>query len=133
MAPSPSATRPNWRPRSRDAEDQWEDEETRPTGLEGRKGRAAVKLSTGGPVAVRIAPNGQVLQAADETLADAVAYAARIGGLIGEMLGLEELQAVDCASRTERLVMFTDQEGDLVALRLPATADMTVLRERLGL
>jgi len=116
--------------RERAREEDWEDEETRPSTTDGRPRRAT---ATTGPVAVRIAGGGQVIQAASEELADAVAYAARLGGLIGELLGLEELRAVEYASRAERLVMFTDEEGDLVALRLPATADMTVLRDRLGL
>jgi len=85
------------------------------------------------PIAARVAASGAVIETADEDLADAVAYAGRLAGLIGELLGLEGFRALECASKDERVVIYVEEEGGLVAGRVPAAADVSLLRERLGL
>jgi hypothetical protein len=85
------------------------------------------------PVAVRVGADGTILEAADGELADAVAYAGRLSSLIGELLGLEGFRALECTSKDERLVIYTDASGGLVGGRIPIGADVGPLRNRLGL
>jgi hypothetical protein len=115
----------------------WESEVTRPGGpsiglgfdTNRLDGTAVIEL----PIAARVAPNGAIIDTADEDLADAVAYAGRLAGLIGEMLGLDGFRALECASKDERIVIYVEEQGGLVAGRVPAIADVSLLRERLGL
>jgi len=114
----------------------WESEVTRPGGpsiglgldMDGRDA-AVIEL----PIAARVAASGAVIETVDEDLADAVAYAGRLAGLIGEMLGLDGFRALECASKDERVVIYVDEHSGLVAGRVPAIADVSLLRERLGL
>lgn len=85
------------------------------------------------PVAVRIAANGTVLESVDEDLAGAVAYTGRLADLIGELLGVDGFRAIEFASQDERIVIYVEEAGGLVAGRLSADADVSVLRERLSL
>ena len=116
----------------------WESEVTRPAGpsiglgldMNGRDvGTAVIEL----PIAARVAASGAIIETVDEDLADAVAYAGRLASLIGEMLGLDGFRALECASKNERLVIYVDEHSGLVAGRVPAIADVSLLRERLGL
>ena len=114
----------------------WESEVTRPGGpsiglgleMDGRDA-AVIEL----PIAARVAASGAVIETVDEDLADAVAYAGRLAALIGELLGLDGFRALECASKDERIVIYVDEHSGLVAGRVPAIADVTLLRERLGL
>ena len=116
----------------------WGSEVTRPAGpsiglgldMNGRDGGTAVVEL---PIAARVAASGAVIETVDEDLADAVAYAGRLVGLIGEMLGLDDFRALECASKDERVVIYVDEDNGLVAGRVPAIADVSLLRERLGL
>lgn len=82
----------------------------------------------------RIDPSGAVIHAADEATGDAVAYAARLASLVGELLGLESLRAMECASRAERLIVYTTADsGELVACRGALAEDATALRTKVGL
>jgi hypothetical protein len=87
------------------------------------------------PVVLRIARSGAVLKnkGADEELAGVVAYAHRLVQLAGELLGLEELAAIECQFTEGRCLIFSEDNGDLVALRPRADANLQVIRERLGL
>jgi hypothetical protein len=116
----------------------WESEVTRPAGPSIGLGFDANRRDSGAavidlPIAARVAANGTVIEAVDEDLADAVAYAGRLAGLIGELLGLDGFQALECASKEERVVVYVEEEGGLVAGRISAAADISLLRERLGL
>jgi hypothetical protein len=82
----------------------------------------------------RIDPSGAVIHAADEATGDAVAYAARLASLVGELLGLESLRAMECASRTERMIVYTAADsGALVACRGALAEDASALRAKVGL
>jgi hypothetical protein len=85
------------------------------------------------PVAVRVGADGTILEAVDGELADAVAYAGRLSALIGELLGLEGFRALECTSKDERVVIYSDASGGLVGGRVPIGADVGPLRNRLGL
>jgi len=116
----------------------WESEVTRPAGPSIGLGLETSLRTTGTavielPIAARVAASGAVIETVDEDLADAVAYAGRLAGLIGEMLGLDDFRALECASKDERVVIYVDEDSGLVAGRVPAIADVSLLRERLGL
>jgi hypothetical protein len=117
----------------------WESEVTRPAGPSIGLGFDTSRRDPGTthvielPIAARVAASGAVVETEDEDLADAVAYAGRLAALIGELLGLEGFRALECASKDERVVIYVEEEGGLVAGRVPAIADVSLLRERLGL
>jgi hypothetical protein len=87
------------------------------------------------PVAIRLAPNGAVLKSkgASEDQAGAVAYAARLVELAGELLGAGRFVAMECAFKQGRCLLYTEANGDTVALRPRADANLGPLREKLGL
>jgi hypothetical protein len=116
----------------------WESEVTRPAGPSIGLGIDANRRDSGAavidlPIAARVAANGTVIETIDDDLADAVAYAGRLASLIGELLGLEGFRALECASKEERVVIYVEEEGGLAAGRVSAAADVSILRERLGL
>ena len=98
-----------------------------------RAERAQTEEDVALPVAAHLAPDGSVLEATDHEFADAVAYIGRLSSLIGELLGFDEFRALECASKEERVFVYTDQEGGLVAGRLPASVEASPFRDRLGL
>jgi hypothetical protein len=87
------------------------------------------------PIMVRLSSHGTVLRnkGGSEELAEATAYAHRLVQLTGELLGLEEFVALECGFGSERFFVFTEGDGDVVALRPRADLNLQALRERLGL
>jgi hypothetical protein len=87
------------------------------------------------PVALRLGPNGTVIRnkGASEDLAAAVAYATRLTELMSELLGAGRFVAMECAFKEGRCLMFAESNGDTVALRPRPDANLTPLRDRLGL
>jgi Domain of unknown function (DUF4388) len=87
------------------------------------------------PVALRLSSSGAVLKnkGASEEEADAVAYAARLVELTGELLGAGRFVAMECAFKDGRFLLYTESNGDTVALRPRADANLTALRDKLGL
>jgi hypothetical protein len=87
------------------------------------------------PVMLRLSATGSVLRnrGGSEELAEATAYAHRLVQLTGELLGLEEFVALECVFANDRLLVFTEGEADVVALRPRSELNLQALRERLGL
>ncbi len=128
-------------PRREEAEP-WEDDVTRPTRdepprLPGPQGSPAPQpLLIEPALLVRLAPGGEVLEAkgATEEIADVVAYVTRLAALVGELLGLDRLRALECATKDERrFFLYVDDAGVVVALRPARDADLALLRGRIGL
>ncbi len=92
---------------------------------------------TGGDFAVvmRLGPSGAITtnRGGTEALAETVAYAQRLLQLAGELLGFEEFSAVECGFVAGRCIIFSEGEGEMVALRPRPEANLQALRERLGL
>jgi hypothetical protein len=84
---------------------------------------------------MRLGPNGAVLsnRGGSEELAESVAYVQRLLQLTGELLGLGEFSAVECAFVAGRCLIFADSAGETVALRPRTDANLAALREKLGL
>jgi hypothetical protein len=87
------------------------------------------------PVMLRLSASGSVLRnrGGSEELAEATAYAHRLVQLTGELLGLEEFVAFECVFANDRLVVFTEGDAEVVALRPRPELNLQALRERLGL
>lgn len=87
------------------------------------------------PMFLRLAANGGVLRSegADEELAAVVANARRLGRLAGQLLGMDPFVAMECTLASGRLLIYDDDDGETVALRVRNEASLQSLRERLGL
>ena len=68
-----------------------------------------------------------------EELAAVTAYAARLGALIGDTLGMEGLRAVECITGAKRRLFYVEKNGNLIGLEAAAEVDLGPLREKLGL
>jgi hypothetical protein len=84
---------------------------------------------------LRLGAGGSIIKnkGATEEMAGVVAYAHRLGQLAGELLGLEPFVAVECIFADGRMLMFDEDNGDIVALRPRADTNLQALRDRLGL
>ncbi|HET7541273.1 MAG TPA: DUF4388 domain-containing protein [Polyangiaceae bacterium] len=84
---------------------------------------------------VRLDPAGNVISAkgASEELAPVAAYAARLAELIGNMLGMDGFSSLECGFPKDRVFLHRERSGNLVAVKLPAEAEVGALRERFGL
>jgi len=130
-----------------DDDHDWEKEVTKPAGPtfgtfeslpaasepRTRAARTETEEELAFPISAHLAPDGTVLEATDHDFADAVAYIGRLSSLVGELLGLDQFRALECASKEERIFVYTDEDGGLVAGRLPASVEASPFRDRLGL
>jgi Domain of unknown function (DUF4388) len=84
---------------------------------------------------VRLDSAGNIVSAKGESeeLAPVAAYTARLAELIGNMLGMEGFSALECSFPKEKVFLHRERSGNLVALKVPADAEVAALRERFGL
>lgn len=93
---------------------------------------------------IRVAPGGAIVNSkgGSEEVAAAVAYTQRLVELVGDLLGLDRFVAMECTFKDEpgaqpagqsRCLLFTEANGDTVALRPRPDSSMQSLRESLGL
>ncbi len=84
---------------------------------------------------VRLDRNGNVLSAQgnSEAIAAVAAYAARMGDLIGDALGVGALVAVEAEFGSEHVFVHSEKSGNLVGLRTSHESDVSQVRERFGL
>lgn len=84
---------------------------------------------------VRLDPAGNVVSAKGESeeLAPVAAYTARLAELVGNLLGMEGFNSLECSFPKERVFVHRERSGNLVALKVPAGAEVGALRERFGL
>ena len=87
------------------------------------------------PVLLRLGPGGGILrnEGGDEELAAVVANARRLGRLAGQLLGMDSFVAMECTLASGRLLIYDEDNGETVALRVRNEASLQSLRERLGL
>jgi hypothetical protein len=85
--------------------------------------------------AVRLEPDGKLLSSrgAAEELAEVTAYTMRLATLIGERLGMDELRAIECVTRTHRRLFYVEKNANLIGLEARVDTDLNALREKLGL
>jgi hypothetical protein len=85
--------------------------------------------------AVRIDPAGNVVSTKGDTaeLAQVASYAARLAELIGDGLGMQGLLSVEVAQYGSRTLIYKEKSGNTFALNASIDADLSQVRERLGL
>jgi Domain of unknown function (DUF4388) len=84
---------------------------------------------------VRLDPTGNVItsRGRGQDLAPVAAYAARLCAIIGEILGMQQLMALECARKNSRSIVHLEKSGNLVAVQTLADADLGSVRQRVGL
>jgi hypothetical protein len=85
---------------------------------------------------VKLDADGNVLEergAGVGYFAPAVAYAARLGHLIGDALGLERLRALECTYAASRTLVQIENSGTVVGVHAELETDVGAFRERAGL
>jgi len=90
------------------------------------------------PTELRLSADGQLLaptggDEADEDWASVVAYASQLGGLIGELMGLEGFRGLDCHFKDKRWLIAQADSGELRAVRVRNQAEADTYRARWGL
>jgi hypothetical protein len=85
--------------------------------------------------AVRIDQAGNVVSAkgAAEELTQIAAYAARLAELVGDGLGMQGLVSVEVTQLRSRTLIYKEKTGNTFALCAAPDADLSQVRERLGL
>lgn len=83
---------------------------------------------------LRLSPTGAVAlnQGATQDFADIVAYACRLGELIGMLLGVERFVAMECTFKSGRCFIVLEEDGKVIALGPRPSVDLTTIRELLG-
>ena len=84
---------------------------------------------------VRLDPAGKIVSAKgdSEEFAPVAAYTARLAELIGNLLGMDGFGSLECSFPKERVFLHRERSGNLVAIKLPAEAEVGALRERFGI
>ncbi len=84
---------------------------------------------------VLLSPDGALLSAKGqdaEQFATAAAYATQLAKLVGDGLGLDGFQELDCEFRRGRCLIYFDENGNTVGVRPRPDVPMTNIREILG-
>lgn len=87
--------------------------------------RAAVRIDSAGNVVSSKGDAGDLGQIA--------AYAARLAELVGDGLGMQGLVSVEVTQHRSRTLIYREKTGNTFALSAAPDADLTQVRERLGL
>lgn len=69
----------------------------------------------------------------EDHLTEALSYGARLGALVGEILGLEQLTGIDLHFKNKRWGMVVQPTGELVAKQLTNADDWKRWKSRFGL
>lgn len=85
--------------------------------------------------AVRIDQSGNVVSSKGDAseLSQVAAYAARLAELVGDGLGMQGLVSVEVTQQRSRTLIYKEKSGNTFALAAAPDADLTQVRERLGL
>jgi predicted regulator of Ras-like GTPase activity (Roadblock/LC7/MglB family) len=85
--------------------------------------------------AVRLDQSGNVVSSKGEAaeLGQVAAYAARLAELVGDGLGMQGLVSVEVTQQRSRTLIYREKTGNTFALTAAPDADLSQVRERLGL
>jgi hypothetical protein len=109
--------------------------------LSSSRSEASVSSDSSAPMlaqvraAVRIDPSGNVVSAKGEAgeLSQVASYAARLAELVGDGLGMQGLVSVEVTQHHSRTLIYKEKSGNTFALNAAIDADLSQVRERLGL
>lgn len=81
---------------------------------------------------LRISPDGGVVSDSpvEELFSGALSYGARLGTLVGDLLGMDRLVAVDMQFKNQRWAMVVSENGDVVARQVSGQDDLKKFRAR---
>lgn len=98
-------------------------------------GEASAPMLAQVRAAVRIDPSGNVVSSKGDAseLSQVAAYAARLAELVGDGLGMQGLLSVEVTQQRSRTLIYKEKSGNTFALSAAPDADLTQVRERLGL
>ena len=84
---------------------------------------------------LRLSASGATLHnhGGTQDFADAVAFGQRLADLVGEMLGLDRVVAMECAFKKSRCFVVRSAADDIDAFRLKPSTDSASLRELFGI
>lgn len=94
---------------------------------------AGVGLGGGPDLQLDAAGNVLTLRNGDEDWAASVAYAARLGEIVGEILGLEGFAGLDCHFKNHRWLLARKPDGRVLASKVRNPADAERVRALLDL
>jgi predicted regulator of Ras-like GTPase activity (Roadblock/LC7/MglB family) len=105
------------------------------------RSEASVSHETAAPAlaqvraAVRIDQSGNVVSSKGDALelSQVAAYAARLAELVGDGLGMQGLVSVEVTQQRTRTLIYKEKTGNTFALAAAPDADLSQVRERLGL
>jgi hypothetical protein len=112
-----------------------------PSGLSGLNSVGAANSDSPAPIlaqvraAVRVDPSGKIVSSkglADE-LSQVAAYASRLAELIGDGLGMSGLRSIEVLQPSTRTLICKEKSGMTFALTAAPEADLSNVREKLGL
>jgi Domain of unknown function (DUF4388) len=104
--------------------------------LEGSvSGEASAPMLAQVRAAVRIDQAGNVVSSKGDAseLSQIASYAARLAELVGDGLGMQGLVSVEVTQHRSRTLIYKEKSGNTFALSAAPDADLTQVRERLGL
>jgi hypothetical protein len=86
-------------------------------------------------LAVRLGPGGEVLASRGEAeeFANIIAYTARLAEILGDFMGLEGFRGLECTFKKGRCLLLKETEGNILAVKPSATADVSLIKDRIGL
>jgi hypothetical protein len=98
-------------------------------------GEASAPMLAQVRAAVRIDQSGNVVSSKGDAteLSQVAAYAARLAELVGDGLGMQGLVSVEVTQQRSRTLIYKEKSGNTFALSAAPDADLTQVRERLGL
>ena len=98
-------------------------------------GEASAPMLAQVRAAVRIDQSGNVVSSKGDAaeLSQVASYAARLAELVGDGLGMQGLVSVEVTQHRSRTLIFKEKSGNTFALSAAPDADLSQVRERLGL
>jgi hypothetical protein len=98
-------------------------------------GEASTPMLAQVRAAVRIDQSGNVVSSKGDAaeLSQVAAYAARLAELVGDGLGMQGLVSVEVTQQRSPTLIYKEKTGNTFALSAAPDADLTQVRERLGL
>jgi hypothetical protein len=86
-------------------------------------------------LAVRLGANGEVLASRGEAdeFANIIAYTARLAEILGDFMGLEGFRGLECTFKKGRCLLLKETDGNILAVKPSATADVSLIKDRIGL
>jgi Domain of unknown function (DUF4388) len=86
-------------------------------------------------LAVRLGANGEVFASRGdaEEFANIAAYTSRLAEILGDFMGLEGFRGLECTFKKGRCLLLKESDGNILAVKPSAQADVSLIKDRIGL